>query len=164
MKHTPLMKLLAVGTVSAVALSTSFAQTTTKETTTSTGAAGVGVGVSTTTHAHDAGVSNSSSTTTTSTLDGSGVITTYTPGQEYVEMRTSTSTAPAKYYYTKKTTLVDPTGAEVDWSLLRPDMPVKYTYVKEGDRMVVSRITVQKPLAEIKKVTETTTTTTTTKP
>ena len=76
-------------------------------------------------------------------------------------MRTETSTAPAKYYYTKSTTVVDPAGATVDWSLLRPDMPVKYTYVKEGDRMVISKITVQKPVAEITK--ETTTTTTTTK-
>ena len=153
MKHTPLMKLLAVGAVSAVALSTSFAQTT-KETTTTTS----GAGVTTSTHAHDAGVSSSSTTTTS--LDGSGMITTYTPGQEYVEMRTETSSSPVKYYYTKSTTVVDPTGVAVDMALLRPDMPVKYTYVKEGDRMVVSRITVQKPLAEIRKVTETTTTTT----
>lgn len=142
MKHTPLMKLLAVGAVSALALSTSFGQVT-KETTTTTGAGGVGV-----------------STSTTSSLDGAGTITTYTPGQEYVEMRTSASTAPAKYYYTKSTTVVDTSGAAVDMALLRADMPVKYTYVKEGDRMVVSKITVQKPLAEIRKVTETTTTTT----
>ena len=153
MKHTPLMKLLAVGAVSALALSTSFAQVT-KETTTTTGAGGVGV--STTTH----GTTGVSTSSTTTSLDGSGMITTYTPGQEYVEMRTSTSTAPVKYYYTKSTTVVDPAGVAVDMALLRPDMPVKYTYVKEGDRMVVSKITVQKPLAEIKKVTETTTTTT----
>jgi uncharacterized protein (DUF2252 family) len=47
-------------------------------------------------------------------------------------------------------------------ALLRSDLPVRYSYVKEGDRMVISKITVQKPLAEIRK-TETTTTTTTTK-
>ncbi|MEP6821901.1 MAG: hypothetical protein ABI946_06075 [Chthoniobacterales bacterium] len=145
MKHTPLMKLLIVGAVSALAVSTSFAQTT-KETTTTTSAGG--------------DVTTSSATTT---LDGTGMISTYSPGTEYVEMRTSASTAPTKYYYTKSTTVVDPTGATVDMALLRPDMPVKYTYVKQGDRMVVSKITVQKPLAEIKKVTETTTTTTTDK-
>ncbi|MEO5720432.1 MAG: hypothetical protein ABIR71_03050 [Chthoniobacterales bacterium] len=157
MKHTQLMKMLAVGAVSALALGTSFGQVT-KETTTTTGAGGVSA--TTTTHAHDAGVSSTSSTTTS--LDGTGMITTYTPGQEYMEFRTSTSSAPTKYYYTKKTTVVDSTGAVVDMSLLRPDLPVSYSYVKEGDRMVVSKITVQKPLAEIKKVTETTTTTTTT--
>jgi len=144
MKHTPLMKLLAVGAVSVVALSTAFAQTTTKEATTTTTAGGV-----------------SSSTTSTSTLDGTGTITTYSPGTDYIQMRTETSTAPTKYYYSKSTTVVDPTGAAVEMSLLKPDMPVKYTYVKEGDRMVISKITVQKPLAEIKKETTTTTTTTT---
>jgi uncharacterized protein (DUF2252 family) len=90
------------------------------------------------------------------------MITTYSPGTEYIEMRTETSAAPVKYYYTKNTTVVDSAGAPVDMALLRSDLPVRYTYVKEGDRMVVSKITVQKPVAEIRK-TETTTTTTTTK-
>ena len=146
MKQTPLVKLLAVGAVSVVAFSTAFAQTSTKETTTSTtGAAGV----------------SASTSTSTSTLDGTGMITTYSPGTDYISMRTEASGAPVKYYYTKSTTVVDPTGATVDMALLRPDMPVKYTYVKEGDRMVVSKITVQKPLTEIRKETTTTTTTTT---
>jgi uncharacterized protein (DUF2252 family) len=98
----------------------------------------------------------------TSTLDGTGTITTYSPGTEYIEMRTETAETPVKYYYSKNTTVVDSTGAPVDMALLRSDLPVRYTYVKEGDRMVISKITVQKPLAEIRK-TETTTTTTTTK-
>lgn len=147
MKHTPLMKLLAVGAVSAVALSTAFAQAT-KETTTTTTVPSTGV---------------SSSSTTTSSLDGTGTITTYSPGTDYISVRTTSSDAPVKYYTSKTTTVVDSTGAPVDMALLRSDLPVRYTYVKEGDRMVVSKITVQKPVAEIKK-TETTTTTTTTKP
>jgi len=89
------------------------------------------------------------------------MISTYSPGTEYLEMRSTASAAPTKYYYSKSTTVVDPTGAAVDMALLKPEMPVKYTYVKEGDRMVISKITVQKPVAEIRK--ETTTTTTTTK-
>lgn len=148
MKHTPLMKLLTVGAVSAIALGTALAQTTTKESTTTTTAGGT------------AGVSASSTTTSTSSLDGTGTITTYSPGTDYIQMRTESSSAPTKYYYSKSTTVVDPTGAAVDMSLLRPDMPVRYTYVKEGDRMVISKITVQKPLAEITKETTTTTTTT----
>jgi len=90
------------------------------------------------------------------------MITTYTPGTDYISFRTETSTAPVKYYYTKTTTIVDSDGKTVEWSMLKPDMPVKYTYVKEGDRMVVSKITLQKPIATYTK--ETTTTTTTTKP
>ncbi len=144
MKQTTFTKILAVGAASVVALSTAFAQTTTKETSTST---------------TDATGTSSSTTTSTSTLDGSGTITTYAPGTDYLSLRTESSTAPVKYYYSKKTTVVDPTGATVEWSMLKPDMPVKYTYVKEGDRMVISKITVQKPLTEISKETTTTTTT-----
>ncbi len=147
MKQTSLVKLLAIGAVSAVGFSTAFAQTSTKETTTSTTGA--------------TGTTDVSASTSTSTLDGTGTITTYSPGSDYIQMRTESSTSPMKYYYSKSTTVVDPTGATVDMSLLRPDMPVRYTYVKEGDRMVISKITVQKPLAEIRKETTTTTTTTT---
>jgi len=161
MKHTPLTKLLAVGAVSAVALSTAFAQTTTKETTTTVPSTTTGVSSSTTT---SGATGVSSSTTSTSSLDGTGTITTYTPGSDFISFRSEASSAPTKYYYTKSTTVVDPTGATVDWSMLRPDLPVRYSYVKEGDRMVISKITVQKPVAEIKKMTETTTTTTTSKP
>ncbi len=149
MKQTSLIKLLAIGAVSAVGFSTAFAQTSTKETTTSTTGATGTTDVS------------ASTSTSTSTLDGTGTITTYSPGTDYIQMRSESSSSPMKYYYSKSTTVVDPTGASVDMSLLRPDMPVKYTYVKEGDRMVVSKITVQKPLAEIRKETTTTTTTTT---
>jgi hypothetical protein len=142
MKHIRLMKLLAAGAAGAVALSTAFAQTSSTTTTTSAG-----------------GVSES--TTSTSTLNGSGVVTAYTPGSDYITFRSETSTAPMKYYYTKKTVLVDPDGRQVEWSALKPDMPVTYTYVKEGDRMVVSKVTLAKPIVTEK---ETTTTTTTVKP
>jgi len=143
MKHTPLSKLLAIGAVSAVALSTALAQTSSTTTTTVPS-------------------TSTSVSTSTSALDGTGTITTYSPGTEYIQMRTETSAEPVKYYYSKNTTVVDSTGADVDMALLRSDLPVRYSYVKEGDRMVISKITVQKPLAEIRK-TETTTTTTTRK-
>jgi hypothetical protein len=88
-------------------------------------------------------------------------VTTYTPGSDYITFRTETSTTPVKYYYTKSTTIVDSEGKAVEWSMIKPDMPVKYTYVKDGDRMVVSKITLTKPISYYEK---TTTTTTTTKP
>ena len=146
MKQNRLTTLLAAGAVSAIALTTAFAQTSATTTTTTAPA-----------------VTSSSSTTTTSTssLDGTGTITTYTPGSDYISFRTETSSAPVKYYYTKNTTIVDPEGKTVEWSALRPDMPVRYTYVKEGDRMVISKITLTKPVSYYEK--ETTTTTTTTK-
>ena len=146
MKQNRLTTLLAAGAVSAIALTSAFAQTSSTTTTTT----------------NPAVTSSSSTTTSTSTVDGSGTITTYTPGSDYISFRTETSSAPVKYYYTKSTTIVDPEGKTVEWSMLKPDMPVKYTYVKEGDRMVISKITLPKPVSYYEK--ETTTTTTTTKP
>jgi hypothetical protein len=143
MKENRLIKLLAAGAVSAIALTTAFAQTSSTTTTSSTDAA--------------TAVTSSS----TSTIDASGTITAYTPGSDYISFRTETSTTPVKYYYTKSTTIVDPEGKTVEWSMLKPDMPVKYTYIKEGDRMVISKITLTKPVSYYEK---TTTTTTTTKP
>jgi hypothetical protein len=143
MKQNRLIKLLAAGAVSAIALTTAFAQTSSTTTTKSTDSA--------------TAVTSSS----TSTMDASGTITAYTPGSDYISFRTETSSAPVKYYYTKSTTIVDPEGKTVEWSMLKPDMPVKYTYIKEGDRMVVSKITLTKPMSSYEK---TTTTTTTTKP
>jgi hypothetical protein len=140
MKSTRLVKMLAAGAAGAVALSTAFAQ----ESATTVTTAGGGV----------------SSTTTTSTMNGTGTISAYTPGSDYITFRSETSTAPVKYYYTKSTTVVDPEGRRVEWSAIRPDMPVTYTYVKEGDRMVVSKVTLQKPLSTYEKETTTTTTTT----
>ena len=145
MKQNRLITLLAAGAVSAIALNTAFAQTSATTTTTTNPAV------------------TTSSTTTTSNLDGTGTITTYTPGSEYISFRTTTSAEPVKYYYSpKETVLVDSEGATVDWKYLRSDMPVKYTYVKEGDRMIVRKITLAKPVTYYEK--ETTTTTTTTKP
>jgi hypothetical protein len=146
MKQNRLTTLLAAGAVSAIALTTAFAQTSSTTTTTT----------------NPAVTSSSSTTTSTSTVDGTGTITTYTPGSDYISFRTETSSAPVKYYYTKSTTIVDPEGKTVEWSMLKPDMPVKYTYVKDGDRMVISKITLTKPVSYYEK--ETTTTTTTTKP
>ncbi len=149
MKQNRLIKLLATGAVSAIALTTAFGQTsaTTTTTTKSTDPA--------------TAVTSTSSTVSTSSMDGSGTITTYTPGSDFISFRSETSSAPVKYYYTKSTTIVDPEGKTVEWTTLKPDMPVKYTYVKEGDRMVISKITLMKPVSSYEK---TTTTTTTTKP
>src|ERR1041385_4509769 len=140
MKETRLVKMLVAGAACAAALTLALAQETTTTTTT-------------------AGTTGVSTSTSTSTLDGTGTITTYTPGSDYITLRTEASTEPVKYYYTKNTTIVDPEGKTVEWSMLRPDMPVRYTYVREGDRMVISKITLTKPVSYYKKETTTTTTT-----
>jgi len=144
MKRNRLITLLAAGAVSAIALTTAFAQTS----------------ATTTTTTNPAVTTSSSTTTSTSTLDGTGTITAYTPGSDYISFRSETSAEPVKYYYTKSTTIVDPEGKTVEWSALKPNMPVRYTYVKEGDRMVISRITLTKPVSYYEEKTTTTTTTT----
>ena len=128
----------------AVALSTVFAQQETTTTTTTAGSAGV------------------SATTSTSTLNSSGTITAYTPGSDYITFRSTTDTAPVKYYYTKKTTILDPEGNTVTWSAVRPDLPATVHYVKEGDRMVVSKVVLSKPAAPAAVIEKKSTTTTTT--
>jgi hypothetical protein len=47
--------------------------------------------------------------------------------------RTEASSEPAKYYYSKSTTVVDQEGKTVEMSALRPNMPVSYTYTRDGD-------------------------------
>ena len=140
MKDSRLIKLLATGTAGVLALSTALAQTSSTTTTTTDGQ-----GVAT-------------STTRTTNMDATGVVTAYTPGEHYVTFRSERETAPVRYYYTDRTTLVDPEGHAVEWSALRPDMPVRYTYADEGGRMVVTKVTVLKPVSVIEKETTTTTT------
>ena len=142
MKLNLLTKLLAAGVAGTFALGTALAQDTSTTTTVTAGSTGV------------------SSTTSTSTVDGMGMITTYTPGSDYISFRTDTSAEPVRYYYTKQTTVVDPNGQAIEWSMLKPDMPVHYTFIKEGDRMVLTKVTLEKPVSYYEKK-ETTTTTTT---
>ncbi len=142
MKQNTFTKLFAAGAACALTLGTALAQDTSTTTSVTAGSAGV------------------STSTSTSTMDGTGTITTYSPGSDYIMFRSATSTEPVKYYYSKNTTVVDPTGATVEMSMLKPDMPVHYTYIKEGDRMVISKVTLEKPISYYKKETTTTTTTT----
>jgi len=145
MKQTRLMKILVraglalAGAACAVAAATALAQETTTTTTTAGGAV--------------------SATTSTTSLSGTGVVTAYTPGSDYITFRSEADTAPVRYYYTKTTPIVDVEGKTVEWSALRPDMPVSYTYVRQGDRMVVTKVTLQKPITVYEKTTTTTTTT-----
>ena len=75
-------------------------------------------------------------------------------------VRTESSTSPINYYYSRSTTVVDPEGKTVEISTLRPDMPATFYYMKEGDRMVVTKVVLTKPISYYEKK-ETTTTTTT---
>ncbi len=134
MKQNRLGKLIAISAAGALAASAAMAQTTT-----SVGA-----------HVGPVGVGMTSNT-------GSFAAA---PGDDYFTFRSGTA-EPVRYYYTKDTTVVDPTGHTVAWTDVRPDMPATVEYVKEGDRVVVRKVTLTKPIVTEK---ETTTTTTSTHP
>ena len=137
MKQTTLLTLLAA----TMGCSLAFAQTST--TTTSTNPV------------------TGTTTSETTTTAAPGTITAYSPGTDYVTFRGTTATEPVRYYYDKSTTIVDPAGHTVAWTDIRPDMPATFYYAKSGDRVVVRKIVLSKPVVVEK---ETTTTTTTTRP
>jgi hypothetical protein len=137
MKQNTFTKILAAGAACTLALGTALAQETSTSTTTTAGSTGV----------------------STSTMDGTGTITAFTPSSNYITFRTETSSEPVRYYFSKQTTVVDPEGNTVEMSMLRPDMPVHYTYTRDGDRMVITKVTLEKPISYYKKETTTTTTT-----
>jgi len=138
MKQTRLVKILAAGVACAGALGIALAQETTTTTTTTDPVTGT---------------TTTESATTTST----GTIAAYTP--DYIMFRSSTATAPVRYYYTKDTTILDPEGHTVAWSAIRPDMPATVYYTNVGDRVVVRKVVLSQPAAVYEKK-ETTTTTT----
>ncbi len=137
MKETTLAKILAVAC--GLGIATALAQTSTTVTTKD---AATGTAV-----------------TETSTTNASGTITTYTPGTDYITFRAGTTGTPVRYYYTKDTTVLDPAGQTVTWSAVRPDLPATVYYVNEGDRMIVRKIVLSKPIVTEKETTTTTTTT-----
>jgi hypothetical protein len=108
MKQNRLIRLLAAGAVSAIALTTAFAQ--------------------------DSAIS-------TNAITGAGTITAYTPGSNTISLRAKTSSQPVNYHYTSSTRFLDSAGKTVLPTTLKPDMLVKFTYVKERDGMVIRTIT-----------------------
>jgi hypothetical protein len=137
MKDNTLAKIFAISAACAIAVSAALAQTTTTVT------------------ANAAPVSAELTTRT-------GSFVTYTPGDEYFTFRTAPAAEPVRYYYTKATTFVDPTGQMVQVSDIRPDLPATVYYVNEGNRMIVRKVVISKPASAIIEKKETTTTTTTT--
>ena len=136
MKDNTLGKIFAVSAAGVIVVSAALAQTTTTVTT-------------------DAGAVTTGLTTRT------GSFVTYTPGDEYFTFRSTPAAEPVRYYYTKETTFVDPTGQTVEVSNIRPDLPATVYYVSEGNRMIVRKVVISKPASAIIEKKETTTTTTT---
>jgi hypothetical protein len=109
--------------------------------------------------------------TTTTVTTTKGAFTEYVPGSETVVMRSETNPAPSRYVVTKQTTIVDESGASVAIERISAGSPLAVEYTGTGERLIASRIVVQRPAAVTAPVTtapvttqDTATTTTTTRP
>jgi polyisoprenoid-binding protein YceI len=77
-------------------------------------------------------------TTTTS----SGTISQF--GPESIVVKTTTSTDPISYSYTKTTTYVDEKGNPVSIETVQAGLPVTIYYDKAGNKMVATKVVVTK--------------------
>ena len=87
--------------------------------------------------------SSTTSTTTTTTTEGTGTITTFTPGDTIVLKET---TGPKTYHFGKTVTYVTRSGKVLDEDAVKTrikvGVPVRVHYVGEGDAMMVDRVIV----------------------
>ena len=86
--------------------------------------------------------SGQTSSTTTTTTESVGVITEFTPGAKIV---LSTGTGePVTYKFGPTVTYTNANGKEINASKIRKDRKVRVHYVKEGNDMLVDKVTVVK--------------------
>src|SRR2546428_9061183 len=83
----------------------------------------------------------SQTTTTTTTTEGTGTITTFTPGTSIVLKETS---GPRTYRFGKTVTYVTRSGKTLDEDAVRTrikvGVPVRVHYLGEGDNILVDRV------------------------
>src|SRR6202045_4289256 len=83
----------------------------------------------------------SETTTTTTTTEGTGTITTFTPGTSIVLKETS---GPRTYRFGKTVTYVTKSGKVLDEDVVKTrvkvGVPVRVHYVGTGDSMMVDRV------------------------
>ena len=77
----------------------------------------------------------------------SGTITEYAPGGQAIIVRQESSPEPTSYSVTERTTFIDETGAPVVAERVTSGTPITVHYVREGDRMVASRVVVRKTVS-----------------
>ena len=85
------------------------------------------------------------SQTTTTVPTTKGAFTEYVPNAETVVVRTDANSAPLRYGVTKQTTIVDESGAPVAIERISPGSQLSIDYTGSGERLIASRIVVQRP-------------------
>jgi hypothetical protein len=108
----------------------------------------------------------SATTTTTSTTQSAGTISEFSP--DTIVVKTTSSSDPISYSYSKTTTYVDQNGNPVSMETVKSGLPVTVYYTQDGDKMIASKVVVQSTTSsaapapttdiETKKTTSTTTT------
>ena len=97
-------------------------------------------------------------TTTEKATTYSGVVSEINPTTSTMIIKSETAPAPVTYTYTKQTAFVDAQGNVVSYETIK-NAPVTVEYTKDGDRTIIRKITLEKPISYYKKETTTTTTT-----
>jgi hypothetical protein len=114
-------------------------------------------------------VRETTATTTTAPLEAAGTITEWTPNTVIIQRKDVAE--PVPFTFSKRVEYVDEAGNPVAREVITRGVPVTVRYTREGDRMVVERVIVQRRVVAPSAVTvapsavtstETTATTTTT--
>lgn len=96
--------------------------------------------------------------TTTTTTTSAGTVSEFGPTD--ITIKTTSSSDPLHYTYSKTTTYVDENGAPVSIQTVKSGLPVTVYYTKVGDKLVASKVIVKKVETDGGATTETTQTTT----
>ncbi len=94
-------------------------------------------------------------TITEKTTTYNGVVSDVNPTASTIILKSETKSSPTTYTYNKDTVFVDSQGKIVTYDTVK-DSPVTISYVQDGDRMIVTKVTATGP--QVRKETTTTTT------
>ena len=83
---------------------------------------------------------NGTTETTTTTTESTGTVTDFTPGEMMV-LKTEAA-EPMRYKFSKTVTYVTSDGKVLEASKITKDSKVRVHYIKEGDDMLVDKVTV----------------------
>ena len=87
--------------------------------------------------------------TTTTTTTTAGTVSQF--GPDTIVVKTTTSPDPVSYSYTKTTSYVDEDGKPVTIETVKSGVPVTVYYDKDGDKMVATKVVVNKTTTTVTK-------------
>jgi hypothetical protein len=83
-----------------------------------------------------------STTSTTTTTTSNGTVSQF--GPDTIVVKSTTSTTPLSYSYSKTTTYVDENGNAVSSETVKSGAPVTIYYTQDGDKMIATKVVVRK--------------------